>query len=264
MEYFFIVTSILIGIVLGSFLNVVIHRLPRGWPAVSPPVHCPACGAGRAARDLVPLLGYLWLGGKCRSCRGRIPVRYPLVELLTGAIFAAVYLVFGLGLEGIVALFLLCLLLVVALVDLDHRRIPNPLVAAGLAVGVLFHLVAVAGSYLDLPYFAWETGWQQGVLGFLAGGIIMLVIYLASRGGMGGGDLKLIAMIGLFVGVKGVVLVLLLSILAGGVFALALLITGRKGRRDSIPFGPFISLAAAVYLFGGEFLWEWYLGVLPG
>lgn len=239
--------AFIVGLVAGSFLNVIIHRLPRGESVVRPPSHCPACGRRLRPAELVPVLSFLVQRGRCRGCGGRIPWRYPAVELLTGGLFAAVaarhpevgrFAYYG---------WLAALLVAAAFIDLEHGIIPNRLLGAGLAGGV--------------PLLAWARplGFLDAAAGFAAAGGAMLVVALVSRGGMGGGDVKLAAVIGFFLGPGPALLALLLSFTAGGLAALALLALRRKGRKDEMAFGPYLAGGAMVAVLWGRPLVDWYL-----
>jgi len=238
----------LFGLVIGSFLNVVIGRLPEGRSVVHPRSACPGCGASIRWYDNVPVLSWLWLRARCRSCRAAISWRYPVVELLTAGLFALAAYRFGPTMELIPALLLLAALVAITGIDLDHQLIPDvitlPGVAAGAALGIAIH----------------PDHWLDIVLGIAVGGGLFFVIILASGGGMGGGDMKLGAMLGAFLGWKLVLLAILLAVFAGGAVAITLLMSGSKGRKDPVPFGPFLALGAILSLLWGNGLLAWYLG----
>ena len=240
------------GLVLGSFLNVCIWRIPRGESIVTPPSHCGACGARLRPLDLVPVLSYLCLGGRCRYCQARIALRYPLVELLAAGLLAGLYIHTGLswlfGFYGVLFL----LLIAVSLIDLDHQIIPDSLVIAGAIAGLTMN---IAGAGIGIV---------EGLLGALTGGGILLLIalgalYLSKKEGMGGGDVKLMAMAGLFFGWKMTLVSLFLSVCIAAVVGIALLVSGKKKRQDAIPLGPFLSLGIVLTVFWGEGLLAWYL-----
>ncbi|MDI6709701.1 MAG: prepilin peptidase [Thermoanaerobacterales bacterium] len=237
------------GLLVGSFLNVIIHRLPRGESIVLPPSRCPHCGGRLSISDLVPLFSYLWLRGRCRRCGTGISLRYPLVELLTGVLFVSLYAQFGLQPLLAKHLFLASLLVAVAFIDMEHYLIPNRVVLVGLAGGVPLNLWV-----RDLTFLS-------AVLGALVPAAFFFLLALATRGGVGGGDIKLAAVIGLFLGWPWGLLAVFLGALAGGILGLALLLTGRKKRKDPLPFGPFIALGAIVTVFAGEPLVCWYLSL---
>ena len=240
-------TCFLFGLVLGSFLNVVIARLPDGRSVVHPPSACPACGSSIRWHDNIPVLSWLWLRARCRSCQARISWRYPAVELLTAVLFLLAARRFGASPDLGPALLLLAALVAITGIDLNHQIIPDVITLPGVAVGAA---VAIALH---------PAAWLDTLFGVLVGGGLFLVIILASGGGMGGGDMKLGAMIGAFLGWKLVLLAILVGVFAGGAVAIGLLVSGIKGRKDPVPFGPFLALGAMVSLLWGNTLLAWYL-----
>jgi len=241
----------LFGLCVGSFLNVVIGRLPAGGSIVHPGSSCPRCGNPIAWYDNLPVLSFLLLHARCRSCQNPISWRYPMVEILCGILFALAYLRFGPSLQLASAFVLLSSLVAITVIDLDHQIIPDVLSLPGVALGLLLSLAP--GT----------IGWRASVLGVLVGAGVFLVIIVASslvlgQPGMGGGDVKLGAMLGAFLGWKLALLSVLISVLVGGPLAGALLATGRKGRKDPIPFGPFLAVGGAVSLFCGDAALDWY------
>ena len=254
----------LLGLVVGSFLNVCIDRLPQNESIfLNPPSHCEACHHRLAARDLIPVFSYLWLKGHCRYCNAMIPRRVFWVELATGAIFAFLYWwcvvlnpELGLKVFGVMA-FYSCLFIVIFVVDLERWLILNKVVYPGMAVALLL------AGLMPQP---WLTQWMvHGIANFaLAGGIgfgIFFLLAIISRGGMGWGDVKLAALIGLATGFPLVFVALIIGAILGGVVAVALLIGKKRGRKEAIPFGPFLSLAAMVTLLWGSNILNWYLGL---
>ena len=238
----------LFGLVIGSFLNVVIVRLPQGKSVFRPRSACPGCGAPIAWYDNIPILSFVALRGRCRACGMGIPWRYPIVEATTGAGFALAYLVLGPTPDFVVATVLLAALVAITAIDLSHQIIPDVITLPGIILGVIANLVTG------------RVTWIESLLGIGVGGGVFFVIILASRGGMGGGDMKLGAMLGAFLGWKLGLLAILLGVLSGGIVALCLLILGRKGRKEAIPFGPFLALGGAVTFLWGETLLGWYFG----
>jgi leader peptidase (prepilin peptidase) / N-methyltransferase len=239
------------GLCVGSFLNVVIARIPEGRSIVFPGSACPRCGKPIAWYDNLPVLSYALLRSRCRTCQGAISWRYPAVELACGLLFVLAYRRFEDGTALAAALILLAGLLAITAIDLDHQIIPDVLSLPGIAVGVLFS-VAPGG-----------IGWAPSLLGVLLGGGVFVVIIVAStlvlgQAGMGVGDVKLGAMLGAFLGWKLALLSILLSTLLGGPIAAVLLATGRKSRKDPIPFGPFLTLGGFISLFWGDALLAWY------
>jgi len=249
------VFAFLFGAVVGSFLNVCIHRLPRGQSIVTPRSRCPACGTPIRAVDNIPLLSFTLLRGRCRACGNPISWRYPVVEALTGFLFAETVGQFGVTLQAVFLLVFLCGLVVVSFIDLDHQIIPNAITLPGIPLGLL------AGLLLGDPPLL------ERVLGTLVGaGFLYLVLFYAGalygQDAMGEGDLNLIALVGAFLGWKAVALTILLGCLSGSAVGLALIAARRLGRRQHIPFGPFLSLGAVVALFWGERLIAWYLSLV--
>lgn len=241
------------GLVLGSFLNVVIHRVPRGMSLVVPRSHCPACGSLVRWFDNLPVLSWLLLRGKCRRCGARISLRYPLVELASGVLMAAVVARFGVTVAGAAALVLGALLLVLALIDLEHFLLPDVLTLPGIVIGLLF---SWAGG-LARP---WDA-----MLGAALGAALpyaVIVVYRLVRGveGMGLGDVKFLAMIGAFLGWQGALLTLCLGACAGAVVGIGLVIAGRGKADTELPFGTFLAAGAMAVLFARETLlglWGW-------
>ncbi len=238
----------LFGLVIGSFLNVVIARLPEGRSVWRPRSACPGCATPIAWYDNIPIFSFALLRGRCRACGMAIPWRYPIVEAVTGAAFALSYVLLGPTPDLVVAAALLAALIAITAIDLSHQIIPDVITLPGIPAGVAATLATG------------RVTWLESLLGIVVGGGIFLIIILASRGGMGGGDMKLGAMLGAFLGWKLGLLAVLLGVLTGGVVAVCLLILGRKGRKEAIPFGPFLALGGAITFLWGEPLLGWYLG----
>lgn len=250
--------AVLFGLILGSFLNVCIYRLPRGQSVVVPRSFCPNCGKFIRWFDNIPLASFLWLKGRCRSCRGKISLRYPLVELLTGFFSLAVLLKFGSGLPYLFYFpLLIAPLIVVTFIDLEHLLIPDRISLPGIAAGLL--------SAALLSPLSLMPSLLQSLIGILAGGGTLFLVSwfyekLRHQQGIGGGDVKLAAMLGAFFGWKGIFLVLFLSSLLGSVTGLLLMVLFRRGLKTVIPYGPFLAAGAILYLFYGEKIIAWYLG----
>lgn len=271
----FEIYSFIIGCCLGSFMNVLIHRLPRGESIVRPRSRCPSCGHPIAWYDNIPLLSFLWLRARCRHCRGRISPRYFIVELIAGMLTMAVYIRFGLTLRSLVWLYLALSLIVIAFIDLDEMIIPDRLTLPGIAIGLLAALglpdLHLIGPWLGSALMDWGLynvrllSLVGSVLGmFVGGGLVWLIfnLYFAVRkeAGIGGGDFTLMSMIGAFLGWRAVLFTLMVGSVLG--LAAALVQVARGGRfetRMKVPFGPFLSLAALMYLFFGEAILRWYL-----
>jgi leader peptidase (prepilin peptidase)/N-methyltransferase len=259
MEAFLIVIFVLLGMVVASFLNVCCDRLPVGESLVYPPSHCPACSRRLAAKDLIPVFSYLWLRGRCRYCQAAIPRRILWVEIGTAVLFGFAYWRYGLGIELAIILFYCCLFIVLLVIDLEHGLILNKVVYPAMAVALLISI------FLPPSRLAFYSSSQLGVIqAAIGGGIglgLFLLVVLISRGGMGWGDVKMAALIGLVVGFPLVFVALLMGIILGGLVAAVLLLFKIKKRKETIPFGPFLSLAAMATLLWGSNILSWYLGL---
>lgn len=244
-----VLASVLLGLVIGSFLNVVIHRVPRHESVVWPGSRCPSCGAGIRARDNVPVLSYLLLGGRCWSCKARIPARYPVIEALTGVLFAAAAYEFGLGVDLPGALVLVAVLVALAAIDLEHRLLPNAIVVPAAVVGFALSVLANPGGWWVYPASAVAVG----------GGLFALAVLYP--GGMGMGDVKMGAMLGMFLGPYAA-LAVFLGALLGAVAGGLLMAVWKVGRRYPMPFGVFMAAGGIITLFVGPELWGIYLGLM--
>lgn len=232
-------------------MNVVIHRVPLRRSIVWPGSHCPACGAGIRARDNVPVLSYVLLRGRCRSCKTRIAIRYPIVEALTGALFAGAAIRFGFGLTLLSALVLIGTLVALAGIDLEHRLLPNVIVGPAALAGLALSIVNNPG--------AWWVYLVSAVA--VSGGLFALAI--AYPGGMGMGDVKMGGMLGAFLGPYAA-LAVFLGALLGSVTAGVLMAAGRIDRRAALPFGVFLAVGGLVAMFAGPYLWGVYLEFAAG
>lgn len=252
----------LMGMCVGSFLNVCIYRIPLEKSIVFPSSECPNCNQKLSAIDMIPVLGYIILKGKCRYCKNPISARYPLVELLTGLIWLLIYSKYGLSIETAALVFLYTLLIPVVFIDLKYMIIPNGLVLAGLIGGIVLSLYHIFIS----PFSLYEsTLWYTPLLGMIsASGILLFIaiigfIIYKNDGAMGMGDVKLFIPIGMFLGWKLALFTLFLSIMLGGIISIFLLIFKIKDRKSAIPFGPFIVIATYITgLYGNQIL-KWYL-----
>jgi leader peptidase (prepilin peptidase)/N-methyltransferase len=243
----------LIGLVIGSFLNVCIHRLPRRTSIVSPGSQCPHCGYVLRWYDNVPVLSYVLLGGRCRGCKARISARYPIVELITMAVFVAHGLVFGIDIMLVPRLLFACALIVLFAIDLEHHLLLDVITLPGIVVGLAFSLL--------LP-----PGIQSAIIGVLVGGGVLWLIgeayyRYAGEEGMGGGDVKMLAMIGAFLGWKLAVLTLVFSSLAGSLVGLLVIATRRGGMKYALPYGTFLAIGALVASLFGDQIVAWYTGL---
>lgn len=239
------------GLIVGSFLNVCIHRLPRNESLVWPGSHCPSCGKPIRWFDNVPVLSYALLAGRCRQCRTRIPLKYPLVELATLGLFLAHY--WALGWQPLLAVRLLfsAALVVLFVIDLEHQILPNRITLPGVAAGLLASVF-------------FEPGWRDSLLGILLGGGLLLAIaeaYFRVRReeGLGLGDVKMLAMVGAFLGWPQVLVTLVLSSVAGSLVGIALVVAGRGTMKYALPYGTFLALGAAASSLMGDTIVAWYV-----
>jgi len=232
--------SFIAGLVIGSFLNVCICRLPSGGSIVNPGSSCPYCGTPLAPRDLIPVASYLVLGGKCRYCGKPISIQYPIVELLTGLLYAGVMCAYGFTLESLSLLVFVSLVIICAGTDLNTGLILNSVTLPGIVIGVAMSFVVPTMT----PF--------GSLLGLLVSGGVVWIMYVVTRGrGMGGGDVKFMAMVGAFLGWDMGLLTLFLGALIGSVVGIARIVSGKQERRDPIPFGPFLSIGAVISVFFG-------------
>jgi leader peptidase (prepilin peptidase)/N-methyltransferase len=242
-----------LGLVVGSFLNVCIYRLPRRESLVWPGSRCPSCGTPIRWYDNIPILGYLLLGGRCRSCRSTIGIRYPVVEATTMVIFLAHYWIVGPQPLLAVRLVFGCALIVLFAIDLEHQILPNAITLPGIVVGFV--------CSLWLP-----PGWRSSAVGILVGGgfpWLLAELWIRLRGveGLGFGDVKMLAMVGAFLGWPQVILTLVLSSLAGSLVGVALIATGRSSMGSKLPYGTFIALAALAASLVGTPIVSWYVSL---
>jgi len=256
LEAYHVICAVIIGAVMGSFMNVVIYRLPRGLSVAKGRSKCPGCKKTVTARDNVPLIGWLLLRGKCRRCGWRIPFRYPLVELLSALSAGLVINHFGLTLEGVWIWSFIAIMLMITFIDWEHQIIPDPLSLGGVVLGWI-------GSVICLP-----IGFIQSVVGSLVGAGVMLAIAVAYKAvrkvhGMGGGDVKLMAMVGAFLGWQMVFPVLFAGALFGSVYGIYLLQGSQGHDKTAVAFGSFLAPAACLMMFAGPRLLALYLGSIP-
>ena len=255
LTYLIEVSIFIFGLCIGSFLNVCIYRLPASKSIVHPRSMCSNCGTLIAAYDNIPVLSYLWLKGRCRHCQIKISLRYPMVELLGGLFALGTFLKFGLTLEALIYYLFFTALLVVTFIDIDHRIIPNVITLPGIPI-------CFAASFA-LPTITY----REALLGILiGGGSLFLVAWtyslITKKEGMGGGDIKLLAMMGAIVGWQGVLFTIFLASLVGTLAGLAAMLQSRKGMKLAVPFGPFLSIGSITYIFFGTPLITWYFNLL--
>jgi leader peptidase (prepilin peptidase) / N-methyltransferase len=242
-----------VGLAVGSFLNVCIHRLPRGQSLNSPPSRCPHCDYQLRWFDNIPVVSYAMLAGRCRKCRTRISLRYPIVELLTMGLFVLHGVVFGWTALLVPRLVFACAMIVLFAIDLEHHLLPNAITLPGLAVGL------IASSVLP-------PGIIDALIGVVIGGGVLWLIgeaYYRYSGheGMGGGDVKMLAMIGAFLGWKLVLVTLVLSSVVGSLIGLIVIAIRKGGMKYALPYGTFLALGALVASLAGEAIVSWYVGL---
>jgi leader peptidase (prepilin peptidase)/N-methyltransferase len=256
-EVFLIIIFAILGLEVGSFLNVCIDRLPQNKSIAFPASHCEACQHKLGAKDLIPVFSYLRLRGRCRYCRASVPRRLFWVELATGVVFALLAWHYGLSPALGIMIFYACLFIVVSVIDLEHGLILNKVVYPSMVVALLLALISRP----------WLTQWivpgiANAAIGGAIGFALFLLIALISRGGMGWGDVKLAGLIGLATGFPLVFLSVIMAAILGGIVAVVMVITKKRQRRQTIPFGPFLALAAMITLLWGSNIMNWYLGLM--
>ncbi len=257
MEVFLIIIFAILGLEVGSFLNVCIDRLPQNKSIVFPASHCEACQHKLGAKDLIPVFSYLRLRGRCRYCQASVPRRLFWVELATGVVFALLAWHYGFSPALGIMIFYACLFIVVSVIDLEHGLILNKVVYPSMVVALLLALISRP----------WLTQWivpgiANAAIGGAIGFALFLLIALISRGGMGWGDVKLAGLIGLATGFPLVFLSVIMAAILGGIVAVVMVITKKRGRRQTIPFGPFLAVAAMITLLWGSNIMNWYLGLM--
>jgi len=242
-----------LGAVVGSFLNVCIYRLPRHVSIVTPPSACPSCRRPLAWYENVPVIAYLVLGGRCRTCGAPFGRRYVIVEAITAATFVAATWYFGPGLPLVSRLVFACALIVLFAIDLEHHLLPNVITLPGIVAGLVFSVLL--------------HQWTDSLLGILLGGGSLLVLFYAwlwlrKEEALGMGDPKMLAMIGSFLGWRMTLLTLILGSLSGSIVGVALIATGRGHRKSMLPFGCFLAIGAALAATVGPSIVDWYVGLL--
>jgi len=252
----------LLGIAIGSFLNVCIDRLPLRKSLVHPPSQCDACRHRLSLKDLVPLFSYLWLRGHCRYCRARIPLRILLVELICGILFFAAFWRFGLSAQFALTAFWSCVFLVIIFIDWEHQLILNkvtyPAAIVALVILAIDSLLPEPGILGNLGFLP-QPSILSGIIGGAIGFVFFLIVFLINPKGMGMGDVKLAGLIGLVIGLPLVTVALLTGIFLGGLVAIVLLLLRRKGRKDVIPYGTFLAIGPILTLLWGNDIFNWYL-----
>lgn len=250
-----IIFSFLFGLVIGSFLNVCIYRIPLKKSLIMPPSSCPYCGEHIRFYDNLPVISYLILLGRCRKCHQKIPIQYPLVELITGLLSVSLVARYGINVHSVLFFLFCASLIVISFIDLRHQIIPDVITLPGIVIGVAFSV------------FSGHISWLDSLIGVLAGGGGLYLIAVAferltGKEGMGGGDVKFLAMIGAWMGWKALPFVILFSSLVGIILGGGSLLLSRQGLQAKIPFGPFLALGALAYFFFGKELMAWYYQLL--
>jgi len=244
--YSLIATAIFIfGLVIGSFANVCVYRLPKNESVVFPASRCISCSATVRPFDNIPIISYLILGGKCRNCKKNIPVIYPAIELITGLLLLAGFFKFELTFDFLIYTMVAPALVIITALDIEHQIIPDVITLPGIALGLL------AGSY--------SIGYIDSILGCFLGGGLFYLLAVLSNGGMGGGDIKYIAAAGALVGWEKVLLIIFIGAFLGSIVSIFQMALQKKSRKSLIPFGPFLSVATLITLFYGNLLIKLYV-----
>ena len=258
MEIFISIYIFIIGIIFGSFFNVCIYRIPEKQSISNPPSHCPNCNTRLKPRDLVPIFSYLLSGRKCRYCKEKISSRYAIVELLTGILFLIVFNKFYLDISTVYYLVLTSILIIITFIDIDHYIIPDGLLIIGSIFAIVFNLIFKTITIKESLLGAIICG--GGVLA-----IVYLIEFIVKKEVMGGGDIKLFAMIGLFLGIKNSLLSALISVYVGAIFGITMIIYSKIKKSEfnsMIPYGPFISIATFVVMLYGDNIINWYMNFI--
>ncbi|MER2263266.1 MAG: prepilin peptidase [Psychrobacillus sp.] len=249
MEIVIAIFVFIYGLVLGSFYNVVGLRVPKGESIVRPPSHCPICDRNLTVKDLVPVFSYVFLKGKCRGCGTKIHWVYPVIELTTGVLFTFAYLQLGFTWEFVTALLFISLLIIITVSDIAYMLIPDKI--------LLFFLIPLIVCRMISPL----TPWWDSAVGAIVGFGILLLVAMVSKGGMGGGDIKLFFVIGVVLGTVSTLVTLFLASVIGTVVGLITLKISKQGRKTPIPFGPSIAIAAVISYFYGQAIVDWYMNL---
>jgi len=241
----------ILGLIVGSFCNVCIYRIPKNESIIYPASHCPKCRTTIKPVDNIPLLSYILLKGRCRNCGSKISIQYPVVELLTGMIYLIIYLIYGLSIQSLVYIILSSALIIIAFIDLNEQIVPDVISLPGIGVGLI------------LSFFVPYLSFINSALGVVVGGGIILIIALVGsmifkKEAMGGGDVKLAAMIGAFLGWRYTIISLFLGFFLGALAGIFLILSKIKSKEDMVPFGPFIALGSLITLLWGEKIIAWY------
>lgn len=248
-----VVLIFILGLIVGSFSNVCIYRIPRNESIIYPASHCPKCRSNILPKDNIPLFSYTLLKGRCRNCKSKISIQYPIVEFLTGLIYLIIYLTYSLSIQTLIYIFLSSALIIIAFIDLNEQIVPDVISLPGMVIGFI------------ISFFVPYISFINSALGVVVGGGIILIIGLAGslifkKEAMGGGDVKLAAMIGAFLGWRYIIISLFLGFFLGALAGIILILLKIKSREDVVPFGPFIVLGYFITLLWGEQIISWYIG----
>ncbi len=243
----------ILGLIVGSFSNVCIYRIPRNESIIYRASHCPKCHSNISPKDNIPLLSYILLKGRCRNCKGKISIQYPIVEFLNGLIYLIIYLIYGLSIQSLIYIILSSALIIIAFIDLNEQIVPDVISLPGIVIGFI------------ISFFVPYISFINSALGVVVGGGVILIIGLAGsvifkKEAMGGGDVKLAAMIGAFLGWRYIIISLFLGFFLGALAGIILIMSKIKNREDAVPFGPFIVLGSFITLLWGEKIITWYIG----
>ena len=241
----------ILGLIVGSFCNVCIYRIPKNESIIYPTSHCPKCRTTIKPVDNIPLLSYILLKGRCRNCGSKISIQYPVVELLTGMIYLIIYLIYGLSIQSLIYIILSSALIIIAFIDLNEQIVPDVISLPGIVTGFI------------ISFFVPYISFINSALGVVVGGGIILIIALVGsmifkKEAMGGGDVKLAAMIGAFLGWRYTIISLFLGFFLGALAGIFLILSKIKSKEDMVPFGPFIVLGSLITLLWGEKIIAWY------
>lgn len=267
---FFEAALFIFGLIVGSFLNVCIFRIPRNISIVKPSSSCPACKTPIKPWDNIPMFSFIFLRGRCRNCGERISFRYPLVELLNGIFYWYVLKYFGFGWHLPFLLSFMSAMIVITFIDLDFQIIPDVITLPGIVIGLIGASFLLPDPFNSLVYYSSThslhhsisvVGFKNSISGLFLGGGLFYLIAILSRGGMGGGDIKMMAMVGAFMGWKAVLLTTFIGSLTGSILGIFLMLFRGKGRKTKIPFGPFLALGAIITLFFGRDILNWYFAI---
>ena len=253
---YYVVNGVIIfilGLIVGSFSSVCVYRIPKNESIIFPASRCPKCSSPIKPVDNIPLLSYILLKGRCRNCGNKISTQYPIVEFLTGLIYLIICLIYGLSIQSLIYIILSSALIIIAFIDLNEQIVPDVISLPGIAIGFI------------ISFFVPYISFINSALGVLVGGGIILIIALGGstifkKEAIGGGDVKLAAMIGAFLGWRYIIISLFLGFFLGALAGIVLILSKIKSREDTVPFGPFIVLGSFITLLWGEKIISWYIG----